>query len=253
MKHKLRASCAAFSFLIVLNLGASASPTDAQTLSLSRFSPLSDSISLRELQIPRKARNAYRDGMEHLYKGDLKGSLLYFDKALQSFPGFYEACNAQGVIEMELNRDDRALQSFQRAIDLSGGHYARATFGYGLILIRQGKSEEAEAIVRRGLEQDPTIGAGHLLLSIVLFKLSRLDAAEKSAHEAISRHSQATSGAYLVLADIHAQRRDYRAQIEDLETYLKLEPLDPNRQSVLAVLDIAKRLAASYTAEKLPE
>ena len=210
-------------------------------------------VSVRTLQIPGKALKAYREGLKHLQKGDLKGSLLYFDKALQSFPGFYEAYNAQGVVEMNLNRDDQALQSFQRAIDLSGGRYARANFGYGLVLLRQGKSEEAEAIVRRGLEQDPTMGAGHLLLSMVLFKLSRLDASEKSAHEALSRSGQDLSDAYLVLADIHAQRRDYRAYVEDLETYLRLEPRTPNKQFLLAALGVAKRLAASPAAEKLPE
>jgi tetratricopeptide (TPR) repeat protein len=189
----------------------------------------------------------------HLQMGDLKGSLLYFDKALQNFPGFYEAYNAKGVAEINLNRDDQAAQSFQRAIDLSGGRYARANFGYGLVLLRQGKSEEAEAIVRRGLEQDPTMGAGHLLLSMVLFRLSRLDAAETSAHEALSRAGQDLSDAYLVLAVIHAKRRDYQAQVEDLETYLKLKPMDLNRQSILAVLGNAKRLATSDTAKNFPE
>ena len=215
---------------------------------------MSDStVSVRELQIPGKARNAYREGIKHLQKGDLKGSLLYFDKALQNFPGFYEAYNAKGVAEINLNREDQAAQSFQRAIDLSGGRYARANFGYGLVLLRQGKSEEAEAIVRRGLEQDPTRGAGHLLLAMVLFKLSRLDAAEKSAHEALSHSGQDLSDAYLVLAVIHAKRRDYLAQVEDLETYLKLKPVELNRQSILAVLGNAKRLATSDTAKNFPE
>jgi len=254
MKHKLRCSCTAFAFLIVLELSAIPLTTNAQTLGFSRFPPVPDStVSLRALQIPPRARNAYRSGLEHLYKGDLKGSLPYFDKALQSFPGFYEACHAQGVVEMELNLDDQALHSFQRAIDLSGGRFVWASFGYAFVLVKQGKSKEAEAILRSGLEQDSTIGAGHLLLSIVLFNLSRLDAAESSAHEALSRPGQASSGAYLVLADIHAERRDYQAQVEDLETYLKLRPLDPNRQFILAVLGNARRLAASDMAKKLPE
>jgi tetratricopeptide (TPR) repeat protein len=276
MKHKLRDLCTALGFLIVLSLSTIASTTDAQirstspisrspyltfdptidaqTRSYSQLSPMSGStVSVRALQIPGKALNAYREGIKHLQKGDLKRSLLYFDKALQSFPGFYEAYNAQGVVEMNLNRDDQALQSFRRAIDLSGGRYARANFGYGLMLFRQGKSEEAEAVVRRGVEQDPAMGAGHLLLSMVLFKLSRLDAAEKSAHEALSRSGQDLSDAYLVLADIHAQRRDYRAYVEDLETYLRLEPRAPNKQFLFATLGVAKRLAASSAAEKLPE
>lgn len=103
-----------------------------------------------------------------------------FNKALETSPDFYEAYYGRGVAELELRRHSDAMESFQRASDLSGGRYVPANFGYGLALAREGKAEDAEPVVRRGLELTLTAD-GHLVLSIVLIQLHRLDAAEKNA------------------------------------------------------------------------
>ena len=38
--------------------------------------------------------------------------------------------------------------------------------------------------------------------------------------------------AYLVLSDVHARRHDYRTQLQDLESYLKLDPAGPASELV---------------------
>jgi tetratricopeptide (TPR) repeat protein len=129
----------------------------------SRTRTQQSTVSARELQIPAKARSAFRRGFERLAKGDANGSLQHFRRAIQEFPGFYEAYYNKGVVETELHQAEEALQSFQKAIDLSGGHCARAYFGYALALDQQGDAKDAkdakdaEQIVRRGLEEDPFI------------------------------------------------------------------------------------------------
>src|ERR1700739_1761808 len=82
-------------------------------------------VSVRELQIPDKARSAFRRGVERLAIGDANGSLQHFRRAIQEFPGFYEAYYNKGVAETQLHQAEEALQSFPKAIDLSGGHWAR--------------------------------------------------------------------------------------------------------------------------------
>src|SRR5437588_3829754 len=112
-------------------------------------------VSVRELQIPPKAEHEYQQGLKRLLKRDPGGSLVHFAAAIEKYPDYFEVYYHKGMAEMALNKEDEAMQSFQRAIDLSDGRYARAEFGYGLILCRQGKTEEAERIVRHGLEADP--------------------------------------------------------------------------------------------------
>jgi hypothetical protein len=71
--------------------------------------------------------------------------------------------------------------------------------------------------------------------------LNRPDEAEQRAREALE-----TNGAKscLVLSVSDAQRQDYDQEVRNLDAYLKLRPGDPNKTTLLAVRDLAKRLAA---------
>ena len=202
-------------------------------------------VSFRDFQIPSKAKDEFRQGLERFQKRDFSGSLLFFDKALHIYPNYYEAHYNEGVAHMRLRRDEEARQSFQKAIDLSGGHYVRAVFGYGLVLCHEGKPQEAEKIVRRGLELDPSIPDGHVVAAIALLKLHRLDDAETNAREALRLTPTLESRkAYLVLADIHAEQARYDAVATDLQTYLRLAADDDNREDLENLLGVAQKLAA---------
>jgi tetratricopeptide (TPR) repeat protein len=181
------------------------------------------SVSTRELKIPGKAQHEFEKGMGSLAKKDLAGGVSHFAKAVEAFPEYYEAYYHMGVAEVRLGHRDEARQAFQKAIDLSGGRYAWADFGIGYLLYLDGKPEEAVAIVRKGLEVDGDSTDGYLIQGMALLRLNRPDEAERSAREALLRNPN-FARAYLVLADAYGQRNEYRAQVQGLETYLRLEP-----------------------------
>jgi tetratricopeptide (TPR) repeat protein len=206
-------------------------------------------VSVRELKIPGPAHDEYERGRSRLGKRDFAGSLRHFATAIQLFPDYYEAYYLQGVANMRLDHDRDAMQEFQKAIDLSEGRCGRAEFGYGLVLERLGQAGEAEPIVRRGLETEPNNPDGYVVLSVVLLSLHRTDEAEKSAREALRFNDSRADKAYLVLADIHAARRDYLAQLQDLNVYIKAHPRDPSTSFLRAARDVAKRIAKKTAAE----
>ena len=179
-----------------------------------------DTVSVRELQIPVKARVALSRGVECMHKGDAARCLPHFRRAIQVFPAFYEAYYDQGVAQMELNEKDAALQSFQAAIDLSGGHFARGYFGYGIVLAQEGRSKDAESILRRGLEEDPTLSAGYAALSAVLLDEGQLDEAEESGQKALRMPRPSVRNALLTLAFIHIKKQEYPLAVQELESYL---------------------------------
>jgi tetratricopeptide (TPR) repeat protein len=208
-------------------------------------------VSVRELKIPSKAQNEYDRGLELLAKKDFAGSLGHFTKAAAIYPGYYEAIYYIGLLQLRWQHEDKAIDAFQKAIDLSGGHYARAQFAYGLILCDERKPEEAERLIRRGLETEPDSAEGHLFLGIALFAQNRLDEAEKSLREALLRRPQYPN-VYLVLADVHAKRKDYQSQIQDLDAYLKLAPSSAASADVRKVRDTAKRLGSQSAPVSSP-
>jgi tetratricopeptide (TPR) repeat protein len=86
-------------------------------------------ISVQELQVPAKAHQAVLQGVECMRKGDVAGSLSHFKRAIQECPSYPQAYYQKGLAEIRLDQPNEALHSFQKAIDLSGGHYALAYFG----------------------------------------------------------------------------------------------------------------------------
>lgn len=188
----------------------------ATTIPAKRFT-----LSVRDLQIPAKAQTALRHGEECLQMGDASGSLRHIHRAIQVFPGFYEAFYDEGIAEMLLGRKADALQSFQKAIDLSGGHYASAYVGYGLVLAQQGNPTDAEPVVRRGLEEDPSLPDAFSVLSIVLFQEGRLNEAEQAARSALQMPNPLAGNAFFALAQVHLQRGEYRLAVQDLESCLQ--------------------------------
>lgn len=201
-------------------------------------------VSAHELKIPQKAQNEYDRGLNLMQKKDFVGSLAHFSKAAADYPDYYEAVYQAGLADLRLGHQDKAIEAFQKAIDLSGGHYARPQFAYGLLLCNQRKAEEAERLIRRGLETEPDSAEGHLFLGIALLDENRLDESEKSLREALLRRPQ-YADVYLVLADVHAKRKDYQSQIQDLNTYVKLAPTAPGIDYIRRVRETAQRLAAS--------
>ena len=198
-------------------------------------------VSVRELRIPRKARDAFEKGLQRLAKNDADGSRTQFMRATATFPDYYEAYYHMGVADLRLGREEEAAHAFQKATDLSGGRYAWARFALGLMLCRRGEYAEAATVIHKGLDVDGNLATGHLFLSVALLHLSRLEEAEKSAREALLR-KPGFALAYLVLADVHRRRGEYGMELHDLDAYLKHEPDTVSSKQVREVREVVRRI-----------
>lgn len=211
----------------------------------------SSTVSIHELKIPAKARELFQQGTERLNAGDPGGSLPFFEKAIQKYPGYYEAYYNLGLAQSRLGRIQEAAKSFQSAIDTSGGKFPWAEFAYGLILCEQGNIDDAERLVRTGLAQDQSVPEGYVALGTVMLYRHKPDEAELSAREALTRNPRFPQ-AYLILAEAHREQKDYSAEIQDLKTYMTLEPREAKRDFARDILNTAQRLVAetSYQAHQ---
>ena len=252
-------SCSRVIPLCFLTLSVFPSVGSAQSKTGDRSSPgyTAAVVSVRGLSIPEKAREAYNKGVRRLNLKDWAGSLPEFQRAIKSFPGFYEAYDMLGVAQLAMLNSADAEKSFRKSIDLSLGQYAAPHFGLGLILCIDYKQfAEAEEIVRDGLDLDPADASGHFALAWVLFTAGRLPEAEQSAREAV-RYKPAFAEPYLLLAEIDLRQNHSAAAIQDLDAYLKLDPDSPRSARAKAALAAAQRAlaretAATVTAQSIP-
>ncbi len=184
-------------------------------------------VSTRELSIPHKAHDAMEKGLSRFYeKNDFKGSIPFFQRAVAEFPTYYEAYHQMGAAYLHLEQVAEAEQALRKSIELSGKTYFPAHVDLAAMLCNSQRFAEAETVARRSIELDGNSWQGHYQLTCALVGLNQLEAAEKSGQEVRTRKPD-YAPLYLLMSNIHIRLRAYPALLEDLDTFLRLEPDGP--------------------------
>ena len=193
-------------------------------------------VSVQDLQTFSKGKKSFEKGSQLLAKGDIAGSLPYLDRAVRESPENYKAYYDLGLAHYTLGHFAEAEQAFQKSIDLTQGSFALPQFGMGMVLCHEGEFQQAETVIERGLEREPGSASGKYLLAWAQYGLNRLLAAERSLQQAVVRNAH-LSEAYLLLARIHQRQNNSPAMINDLQTYLKLNPTGPDSDQTRRLLE----------------
>lgn len=210
------------------------------------------SISAHQLSVPHKAFDEFEKGMTLVYgKSDYRGGINQFQLAIRDFPTYYEAYAEQGSAYYQLQDTKNAEESLRKSIELSSGQYADAIFTLAAIETDNKQYDEAEKIARQGIAADSSSWRGPFELARALNALKRPDEAEKYARQ--SRDMMPDNPpVYLLLANIHIQKKDLTALARDLDDYLRLSPVGPEadqarktRARVQATLDAPKKDASA--------
>jgi tetratricopeptide (TPR) repeat protein len=185
------------------------------------------SISAHQLSVPHKAHDEFEKGMTLIYlKADYHGAITQFQLAIKDFPTYYEAYAEEGNAYYQLQEMEHAEEALRKSVDLSSGQYADASFTLAALLTDKKHYEEAATTARRGISVDASSWRGPFELARALTALKQTEEAEKSAQQ--SRDMMPDNPpVYLLLANIHIQRKDYPALVRDLDDYLRLAPTGP--------------------------
>ena len=185
--------------------------------------PVNDgAVSVQELRMSGKADSAFEKGVRLLQKGDLQGSIAYFERALAKDPGYYRAYHDLGLVYLQLGDIARAADDFQKSIDLTNGGYAPSEFAMAIILCQRQQFDQAERLIQNGLTMEPGSALGKYFLALVQLAMNQPAEAEKSAREALCSANQAE--AHILLAKILEVRHNPRAAMVEVSAYFKLEP-----------------------------
>jgi tetratricopeptide (TPR) repeat protein len=208
-----------------------------------------DAVSARELSLPSKAQDALAKGKDHLYQQhDPAGSLPYFRRVLELAPAFYEAYYHEGIAYGFQKQNMDAEEAFRKAIAGGKGHFADPCFALASLLIEQKQLTDAQQLVQEGLQAQPDDWRGYYDLARIYLMLGQYKDAEKNGLEAAKRKAD-FAGLYLILANIHMQLRNNDAVLDDVNTFLKLDPAGPNSVQARAIkTQVEKVLGRTPTA-----
>jgi hypothetical protein len=184
-------------------------------------------ISSHELSMPAKARDLMASGKKKLYKDkDAAGSLADFQQAISDAPGYYEADYQIAMAYLTLGNRKDAEKSFLQSIEASADTYGDAEVGLGTLMIDKSDYASAEKAIRRGIELNPNLWLGHYELGRAFLYEKKLSDAQNSAEQARMLAPSAPI-VYRLLSNIHLQKKDYVALLQDLDMYLKLDSDSP--------------------------
>jgi tetratricopeptide (TPR) repeat protein len=182
------------------------------------------SISAHQLSVPHKAHDEFEKGMSLIYsKADYRGAINQFQLAIRDFPTYYEAYAETGSAYYQLQDSEHAEEALRKSVELSSGQYADANFTLAAILTDTKRFSDAETTARHGISVDASNWRGPFELARALTGQKKTDEAEKNAQQARDLMPD-NPPVYLLLANIHIQRKDLSALIRDLDDYLRLSP-----------------------------
>jgi tetratricopeptide (TPR) repeat protein len=186
--------------------------------------PGGSSVSAHELSMPPAARSLVETGKKRMYfEKNPQGGLNDFQQAVSKAPGYYEAYNEIAMAYLTLGKPDEAMKSFRKAVEVSGDRYGDAQIGLGTLLIEKGEADAGEKALQRGVELNPRSWRGFYELGKLEFARDQVDRALKSAQraQAVAPNVPIT---YRLLANIHLRQKNYRALLDDLDAYIRLDP-----------------------------
>jgi tetratricopeptide (TPR) repeat protein len=192
-----------------------------------KAAPAHSTVSAHELSMPSKARELMESGKKKLYQDkNAQAAIDDFQQAVAVAPDYYEAHYQAAIACLILGDISSAEKSFRKSIDVSGDKYGEADIGLGKVLLDKGAAPDAEKILRHGIELNPTSSRGFYELGRAQFDERKMTDAEKSAEQARSLAPEFPS-VYRLLANIHLQEKNYTALLQDIDSYIKLDPDSP--------------------------
>ena len=220
---------------------------------LNEAAPGASTVSVRELSIPAKAREAMSKGLLLLHqKSDYAGSIKEFERAIKIFPNYYEAYGQIGFAYMEMKDADHAEEALRQSIVVSQEHYPDAFFLLAALFTSQKRFADAEPLARKAVDLAPESWHAQSEMAQALLGEDRPEDAEKYAQEAAKLQPD-NALLWLLLANIHGDLQNDSALVEDLNNYLKLAPNGPMADRVRQGRDEAKqRLAQSQASQAVP-
>jgi tetratricopeptide (TPR) repeat protein len=184
-------------------------------------------VSAHELSMSKKARDLMYSGKQKVYfDKNLDAGLTDFQNAVAVAPDYYEAHYQIGMTYLQLNKHSQAENNFRKSIELSKDRYGEPVIGMGTMLLDKGDNAGGEKMIRHGLELSPNFWLGYYELGRACLAQNKIAGAKKAAEQARSLMPNAAV-IYRLLANVHMREKDYPALLEDIDSYLKIDPNSP--------------------------
>ena len=204
-------------------------------------------VSVRELSIPRRARNEYAAARRDLRRQNLAGAKRRLLQAVEIAPQFIEALNYLGILAYQ-ERDYPAAEGFFRQALEHDPEAYEPLVNLGGALLSLGRAEEAVEVNTRAQAAQPKDALANAQLGLSYY----LKGNDTEALNYLLLTEQLDPAHFtspqIPLANIYLRNSDEQSAVEELEDFLVRHPDSPEADSVRAMIRRIREEGGSETA-----
>jgi tetratricopeptide (TPR) repeat protein len=209
-------------------------------------------ISATTRMAPKDAQKAFEKGRNEFKKEKLENAQKEFEKAVTVYPKFATAWFELGRVQEERTDVEGARKSYGQALE-ADPKFVSPLLSLAAMSMREKQWQEAADYTSRLLKLNPVdFPQAWYFNSLANYYLKKMDLAEKSAREGISRdtaHQYAKMNH--VLGVLLAQKQDMPGALEQLKAYLRYAPTAADAEQVKKqIAEVEKFVAQPEAAAK---
>jgi Tfp pilus assembly protein PilF len=191
--------------------------------------------SVAQAQVPKDARNAFRDGLKAWEKKNYQQAADSFEKATALYPQYDEAFNDLGMMYAHLDQPDKSRAAFETAVKLNDKN-ASADRNLAGLLLRDHNYPAAGDLARKSLAVDPNNAFAWTIAAISDFQAGNPDLAVRACKRAHESPHEGYALCHFVAGQAYERLHDPAAAKLEYETYLKETPDGPEAPQVKKAL-----------------
>src|SRR5262249_46199512 len=191
------------------------------------------SVAEASQQVPGEARKAYQQGLKQKTHNQPEKALASFDRAIEIYPDYFQALAERGDLRISGARIDQALADFDLALKLNKD-YGPALRGAGYCKLERQQFAEAADYLERASSIEPGIANTYLFLGIADLALDRREPAKQALLHALKIDAERAVTAHVYLADLYARENRHKDAADELRAYLRARPDAPDAQRLKA-------------------
>jgi tetratricopeptide (TPR) repeat protein len=198
--------------------------------------PGSPTISVNEMNIPKKARAEMNKGLDTYYKGDMQKATAHFEKAIAEYPRYARAYDMLGVIAIKGFNRIEARQLFSKSIK-ADGTFLPAYLDLARMDLQDQNYAESESLLAKVIAVNPFMTDAVALLATTEFANKEYDKAlvEAQRAEALPNHEQFAE-LHIMAGKVLTMQNHPEAAIVQFQLFLTEKPDSPQAKSVREAL-----------------
>ena len=201
-------------------------------------------ISVSEMNIPKKARAEMDKGLEAFNQGDLEKAAVHFEKAIAMYPQYARAYDNLGVIAVKNSDRTKARTLFLKSIQVDD-KFAPAYVNLARMDLQEQNYAESEALLKKVLAVDPSLAEALALLAGTEFANQEYDKAlfDVERTHAVANHEQFAE-VHIMAGKTLAMQNHPEAAIAQFQLFLIEKPDSPQAENVrrqMATLQAGQR------------